>query len=88
MTNPRYNHVAIQKLFNAGYLHEGIAMAKRFIAKHGKENSQIEILLLAKGLFAAGFCHEAQFWIKKTTADPITRIPLEEKIENKICHLT
>lgn len=78
----------IQSLYNEGRLYEGITQAKSFIADNGPAQSQYEIFLLAKGLFAADLYFEAKFWIAKTTANPLERIPLEEKINRKLVQIT
>lgn len=73
----------IQDLFNTGEIYEGIKLAKRHIKEYGEKDCQLEIFLLAKGLFAVGMYYEAWFWINRTNADPINRIPMAERIERK-----
>ena len=65
-------------------IYKGICLAKDFIRDEGVENAQLETFLLAKGLFAVGFIHEAYFWLQKTEADPVNRIPLMEKMERRL----
>lgn len=75
----------IQKLYNEGRIYEGVQLARRQIEDVGVENAQLEAFLLAKGLYAGmGDLHGAYFWLQRTNADPINRIPFTEKIERKL----
>jgi len=79
-----YNHTLVQELFNKGNIWDGIQVAKRYIKENGVKNSQLEIFLIAKGMYAVGQLTDALFWIKQTNADPIVRIPLQETIRTVV----
>lgn len=76
--------LSICDLYKQGRLCEGIALSLNIIEEKGISNSQYEIFLLAQGLYAGGLLIQAYHWIKLTQADPINRIPLQEKIERKL----
>lgn len=80
----QFNHTLVQQLYNDGRIYDGTVVARRYIQEHGKQNSQLEILLLAKGLYAIGDLPAAHVWICQTNADPVIRIELQEKIERKL----
>lgn len=74
----------IQSCFNNGEIYKGCQIAQRHIGEYGVENSQLEVYLLAKGLYAVGEYFEAIYWITKTKADPKNRIVLEERIRRML----
>lgn len=86
MTNNNFNHVKINELINKGELYNAIRMARSHIADHGNENSQLEILQLAKLYYATGHYISAAFWIVRTNADPINKFDLEDKLKVKLPH--
>lgn len=64
----------IQSLFNKGEIYNGTKLAKQLIFNNGIANSQKEIYLLAKGLFASGDICAPYFWATKTNVSEAKKL--------------
>lgn len=74
----------IRDLYDEGRIYDGTRIAENHIVEYGLAQSQEEVLLLARGLYAVGDYYKSFYWIKKTLADPINRIDLEDKLKRKL----
>ncbi len=76
--------MSIQHEMNNGNFYEAIRMANRHILKNGTENSQHEIYQLGLCYYATNQITAALNCFKNTTADPVNRFELIEKLESRI----
>lgn len=77
-------HIQVQNLMNQGKIHEAIQIASDYVLKVGTENSQLELFLLAKCYFAIQDYHKSLYYLRLTKADPVEKIPFQEKLEAKL----
>ena len=76
--------MSIQQEMNNGNFYEAIRMANRYILNNGAENSQYEIYQLGLCYYATNQTAAALNCLKNTTADPVSRLELIEKLEERI----
>jgi len=79
-----YDANGVKMLYRAKRYNEATQLAKQIILHRGIENSQQEILLLAKGNYVKGNLIEAQYWIAKFNSDETEKMELEEQIKNRM----